>query len=100
MHLAELSRDEVAALTWSWDPRSPLIGPPFPSPVLADPTFLAPDSTPDGHWHLWAHSLLGIHHHTSEDGITWQRQGTVARNALRAQVVDLGAGATPRYRLL
>ena len=59
VELAELSRGEVAALTWSWDARSPLIGPPFPSPVLADPTFLPPDSTPDGRWHLWAHSLLG-----------------------------------------
>lgn len=100
MELAELSRREVAALTWSWDARSPLIGPPFPSPVLADPTFLPPDSTPDGRWHLWAHSLLGIHHHTSEDGIAWKRHETVARNALRAQIVDLGAGASPRYRLL
>jgi hypothetical protein len=94
--------DEVAALRWAWDPRSPLLGPPFPSPVLADPTFLPPDATPDGRWHLWAHSLLGIHHHTSDDGFTWRRVGTVARNALRAQVVDLGeaAGLGPRYRLL
>ena len=100
MELAELSRDEIAALTWSWDPGSPLIGPPFPSPVLADPTFLPPDATPDGRWHLWAHSLLGVHHHTSDDGLAWKREETVARNALRPQIVDLGAGTTPRYRLL
>ena len=95
-----MSRVEVAALRWSWDPRSPMISPPVPSPVLADPTFLPPGSTPDGQWHLWAHSLLGIHHHTSGDGIMWTRRETVARNALRAQVVDLGPAASPRYRLL
>lgn len=92
--------DEVAALRWTWDPRSPVLGPPFPSPVLADPTFLPPDRTPDGRWHLWAHSLLGIHHHVSDDGIAWQRRATVQRNALRAQIVDLGMQASPRYRLL
>nr|MCU0283976.1 hypothetical protein [Candidatus Nanopelagicales bacterium] len=71
MRLRDMTCDEVAALRWGWDPRSPLLGPPFPSPVLADPTFLPPDATPDGRWHLWAHSLLGIHHHTSDDGFTW-----------------------------
>ncbi len=99
--LADLRPEEVAALRWEWDARSPLIGPPRGTPVLADPTFLPPDATPDGRWHLWAHSLLGIHHHTSEDGLQWRRRATVARNALRAQVVDLGTDVRgPRYRLL
>ena len=92
MELAELSRDEVAALTWSWDPGSPLIGPPFPSPVLADPTFLPPDATPDGRWHLWAHSLLGVHHHTSDDGLRLEARGD--RRPQRAAGPDRG----PRRR--
>ena len=100
MTLTELTPSEVAALQWDWDPRSPILGPPFPSPIIADPTFLPPDATPDRQWHLWAHSLLGVHHHVSDDGISWTRRETVQRNALRAQVVDLGAGTAPRYRLL
>jgi hypothetical protein len=44
----------------------------------------APDASPDGRWHLFAHSLLGIHHFTSPDGVAWtRRRGVVARNALR-----------------
>lgn len=100
MRLSELTMAEVARLTWSWDPRSPVLGPPFPSPILADPTYLPPEATPDGRWHLWAHSLLGLHHHTSPDGLAWERAETVQRNALRAQVVDLGPDEAPRYRLL
>ncbi len=100
MRLRDLTCAEVASLRWNWDSRSPILGPPFPSPIIADPTFLPPDATPDARWHLWAHSLLGVHHHVSDDGISWRRLETVQRNALRAHVVDLGSGTSPRYRLL
>lgn len=104
--LARLTRAEVAALRWDVRPE-PVIGPPFPSPVVADPTFLPPESTPDHRWHLWAHSLVGLHHWTSTDGDGWRRDGTVVRNALRAHVVDLvepgvasdRPGRPDRYRL-
>lgn len=86
--LGALTRAEVAAITWVEHPASPLIAPPWPSPVVADPTFLPPPQTPDGRWHLFAHSLLGIHHWVSDDGLTWRRRrGVVQRNALRAHLV-------------
>jgi hypothetical protein len=72
-----------AALQWRLDPARPLIGPPPPSPIVADPTFLPPDLTPDGRWHLYAHSVLGIHHFVSGDGAAWRRAERVARNAMR-----------------
>lgn len=83
-----IDRAGFAALDWRLDERNPLIEPPWPSPVIADPTFVVPDRAPDGRWHLFAHSLLGIHHHTSIDALTWRREGTVTRNALRAHLVD------------
>ena len=61
--------EELLALRWSLHPDNPLIRAPFPSPIIADPTFCAPDASPDGRWHLFAHSLLGIHHFTSADGV-------------------------------
>lgn len=86
MRLAGLTRSQVAALRW--DPLTePLIGPPFPSPVIADPTFLPPEQTPAGDWRMWAHSLLGLHAFRSADGLIWQRAATVTRNALRPQIV-------------
>jgi predicted GH43/DUF377 family glycosyl hydrolase len=55
---------------------NPLITPPFPEFLIADPTFLPPDQSPDGKWHLFAHGiLLGIHHFRSDDGVAWRRVG-------------------------
>jgi hypothetical protein len=79
-----MTRAEVSAAVWSLDRRNPLLRPPFPSPILADPTFLPPASTPDGRWHLFAHSLFGIHHHVSPDGVVWRRRERLCGNALRA----------------
>lgn len=92
--LHRLTAQQIADLTWTVRPE-PVLGPPLPSPVIADPTFLPPDQTPDGRWHLWAHSLLGLHAYRSADGITWRSSGTVTRNALRGHVVADGPG----YRL-
>lgn len=92
---------ELAGIRWRVDAGSPRIAPPWPSPIVADPTFLPPAQSPDDAWHLWAHSLLGVHHWTSQDGEHWTRRSTVARNALRPHLADLGAQAMPggRYRL-
>lgn len=71
------------ALRWRLDPPGPVIRPPFPSPIVADPTFLPPHLGPDGRWHLYAHSVLGVHHFVSADGRKWRRGERVARNAMR-----------------
>ncbi len=66
-------------LSWTEHPGNPLIHPPFPEFLIADPTFLPPADTPDGRWHLFAHGiLLGIHHFVSDDGVHWERVGRVA----------------------
>jgi hypothetical protein len=96
MRLADLTAQEVADLQWTVRP-DPLLGPPTPSPVIADPSFLPPDRTPAGDWRMWAHSLLGLHSYRSDDGLDWQRTGTVTRNALRPHILD--TGGAPRYRL-
>ncbi|MBZ0253956.1 MAG: glycosyl hydrolase family 43 [Candidatus Methylomirabilis sp.] len=65
---------EIAALCTGWTdhPANPLLAPPFPEQIIADPTFLPPGQAPDGRWHLFAHAILtGVHHYTSEDGVAW-----------------------------
>lgn len=76
------------ALRWSVEPEHPVLRPPFPSPVLADPTFRGPDESPDGRWHLFAHSILGIHHATSSDGVAWSRPRLRIRAAMRPFLHD------------
>lgn len=106
MTLTGLTRDQVAEISWRVNPH-PLIHPPLPSPVIADPTFLPPDRTPAGNWRMWAHSLLGLHSFHSADGLSWHRGPIVTRNALRPYVVDLIDAekaevpdtSGPRYRL-
>lgn len=48
-----------------------VIEPPFASPIVADPTFLTPNESTDNKFHLFAHSIWGIHHYVSNDGENW-----------------------------
>lgn len=54
--------------------------------VLADPSVLTPDKTHDGLWHMFCHSLLGIYHFESKDGIDWTRKGRVTPRAMRPDI--------------
>ncbi|MCX8123064.1 MAG: family 43 glycosylhydrolase [Spirochaetes bacterium] len=65
---------------------NPIIAPPFPSPIIADPTFVPPNQSPDGRWHLFAHSLMGIHHFISEDGLYYVKRSGAIRNAMRPYI--------------
>lgn len=54
-------------------PENPIIGPRFPQWMIADPTVLLPDETPDGLWHLFANTIPPrIHHFTSRDGVRFR----------------------------
>lgn len=67
---------------WTLCESNPLISPPWPSPILADPTFLLPEDA-DGQWLLIAHSILGLHAFRSADGIEWSRPSFLFANAMR-----------------
>ncbi len=86
---------EFLALTWL-DDGEPLIAPRFPSPILADPSFLFPSETPDGRWRLFAHDAFGIRSYDSSDGLSWRDRGMAVPNAMRAFVRKIDG----RYALL
>lgn len=44
------------------------------TPRLCDPTFLLPEESPDGLWHMFAHTWLGVEHFTSTSGLEWKRE--------------------------
>lgn len=76
--------EKIYQFKWKEHKRNPLINPPLLSPVIADPTFLPPSDTPNKKWHLFAHSIFGIHHFISKDGIKWKRQkGLIVKGAIR-----------------
>ncbi len=59
-------------VVWNDYPGNPLIEPRWPEWMIADPTVLTPDDSPDGRWHLFANSLLGVHHFAGRDGVEWK----------------------------
>lgn len=71
-----------ASLAWTDDHRA-LIDPPGLSPLVADPSFLFPEETPDGAWRLYAHTVFGINAFASLDGLAWRNLGRVVANAMR-----------------
>ena len=74
---------------WKDHPENPLIEPPWPEFLLGDPCVVLPEDSPDGAWHMFANTLLGIHHFTGSDGIHWKRQGK-ACPGMRAYVFKEG----------
>jgi len=63
----------------SWFPFSdePVIKGLWYVPRLSSPVFLFPEESPDGKWHLFVHSWLGIQHYVSDSGIMWEPMGVV-----------------------
>lgn len=92
---AEDSKADLASLLCSWKlhPSNPLIQPPSGEWLIGDPSVVSPQEAPDGRWHLFANSLLGIHHHTSADGISWKRHtpSLFGTGAFRAFLIREGA---------
>ena len=58
----------------SWYPFSdePMIHSQWYMPRLCDPCFLFPEQSPDGKWHLFAHTWVGLEHFSSANGIVWE----------------------------
>lgn len=71
---------------WKLYQEDPIVKPNFPSPILADPSFLFPEDSPDGLWHLFAHTIFGIVHYKSEDGVQWVKPKLTIWSALRPYI--------------
>ncbi len=58
----------------SWYPFSdePVIRSQWYMSRLCDPFFLFPEESPDGKWHLFGHTWVGLEHFISENGISWE----------------------------
>ncbi len=68
---------------WQDHPLNPLIHPPGREWMIADPTVMPPEKTPDAKWHLFANSLGFIRHYLSGDGIKWEISGNKCFQGIR-----------------
>lgn len=41
---------------------------------LCDPAYLLPEESPDGLWHMFAHTAVGVEHLSSTSGLEWKRE--------------------------
>jgi beta-xylosidase len=62
---------EPSLCVWTDHEHNPIIEPPGNEFLVGDPAVVLPAESPDGRWHLFANSLLGIHRWTSDDGVDW-----------------------------
>lgn len=65
---------------------NPIIKNPINSFVVADPSVLTPDSSPDGKWHLFCHTFYGINHYSGDDGINFRKVRKVVSDAQRPHI--------------
>ncbi|MFH2131159.1 MAG: glycosyl hydrolase family 43 [bacterium] len=78
-----MKRSDIKNLRWQLHEKNPLIHPPGLSPVIADPSVIVPEDSPDGRWHLFAHAIFGIYHYVSSDGVQWSAPKRLFGHAMR-----------------
>ncbi|MCQ2603233.1 MAG: hypothetical protein MJ193_04825, partial [Clostridia bacterium] len=65
---------------------NPVIYSPASSSIIADPSVLTPDNSHDGKWHLFCHTIWGVNHYSSTDGINFKKEGKVLSRAMRPDI--------------
>lgn len=65
---------------------NPVITPFDGSPVVADPSLLIPEQSPDNRWHLFCHTTFGVYHFDSDDGIYFRKVQKICRDAMRPNI--------------
>ena len=65
---------------------SPILRPFNGSIVVADPSLLTPDVSPDGKWHMFFHTTFGVFHFISDDGADFRKVKKLANRAMRPNI--------------
>ena len=58
--------------------------------VVADPSLLTPDQSPDRQWHMFFHTIFGVYHFKSSDGIDFHKVQKITSNAMRPNINKIG----------
>ncbi len=84
--IKDMTFEEFNALDFHFFNNNPVLKHPADSFVVADPSILTPDMSPDKKWHLFAHTFFGVYHFESDDGIDFVKKGRVVSRAMRPDI--------------
>ena len=90
MNMLDITFGELAEARFRLYDGNPVIRSKFYDPVIADPSVITPDESPDGKWYLFAHSLKGISVFVSDDGVVFDKGRRVIPRAMRADAKKIG----------
>lgn len=84
--MLNITLEEFKELNFELYAKNPVIRPFDGSPIVADPSLLTPNESPDGRWHLFFHTVLGVYHTASFDGIRFGKPKKILKNAMRPNI--------------
>lgn len=84
--MENITFEQFERVNFSFYSGNPVLKYTLPSMVVADPSILTPDSSPDKKWHLFAHTFFGVYHYVSDDGISFSKGIRVAKRAMRPDI--------------
>ena len=87
--MLDLSTKDILSLTFTVR-ETPVLSPFGGAFVVADPSLLTPDQTPDQMWHMFFHTTFGVYHFRSSDGVRFERVKKVVSRAMRPNVDRVG----------
>lgn len=84
--MENISFEQFDRLSFVFYKGNPVLKYSLPSLVVADPSILTPDNSPDKKLHLFAHTFFGVYHYISEDGIAFDNAGRIVNRAMRPDI--------------
>ena len=81
-----LSVNQILSAEFTLYESNPVIKNSGASPIVADPSLLTPDKSPDGLWHIFFHTTFGVWHASSADGIKFGKGEKICPRAMRPDI--------------
>lgn len=84
--MLNISFDEFNKAEFTLYENNPIIRYPLPSLVVADPSVLTPEESHNGKWQLFCHTFFGVYRYESDDGVSFENRGRIAKRAMRPNI--------------
>ncbi len=78
-----MKTSDFKKIKWKLYPKNPILKSPCFTPLIADPSLILNTESPDGKFHLFCHTLFGIHRYESNDGFKWNSGKLLFRHGMR-----------------
>ncbi len=84
--MKNLTVNQIINAQFKVSQNSPVLKPWGGSFVVADPSLLTPDISPDSKWHMFFHTTFGVYRSESNDGIKFGKAIKIANRAMRPNI--------------